>query len=786
MNKSTGISVFACLLGVSSQQQVWATIPADTQNQANQATNTETLESDRCQPSAPHQPSKDTTSNQQVGSNEIVITAANTRIVENNQAEFTGGVSLCYGDTNLNADAAYLSKNDQSIKAKGNIEYQNTTLNVNSQAFEANFEDSSVHLNEAEYTLSDNKGHGQASGLSVEPDNAIVLTDATFSTCPIGDNSWLLSAEKISLDAQGQAEAWNAVIKVKDTPILYLPYLSLPINFSRKSGFLYPRISSSGKFGLDISTPYYWNIAENYDATITPRYMSNRGLQIQGEFRYLTEQHNGIVNVEWLGSDDEATQLGSRHLIQVKNKSQINDNWRAFIDFADVSDDAYLADLRPIHYSPSDTQLYKQLEVGYFGDSLQANIRVQDFEILGDHVKAYQTLPQIELSNAKPIAFGPFLFNMTGEFSHFRNSEAKVVDADRLHLQPSLTLPYETPAITASAEVALLSTIYRQTMREDLIAAGNTEYDKNVTRHIPQVRLYGKVNFQRDMKWGDNTYLNTFEPQVQYLYSPFKEQGRIGNFDSTRLQDDYYSLFRNNRFGGLDRIAEANQIAIGATTRVYDKSNQEVFHASFGQIFYISRNNDEIVTTPDEQNPRSAEQVSASRSALAGDIMLRWSKRWSFYGEIQYDSVASELSQTNLSLDYRTEENISARLNHRFSRNVSGYDIEQVGLTTSFPINKQWHFVGGYSQDLDNDRSIESFAGLQYESCCWAVRAVWRRNIDTNLDQFSQLTNPNVPFDSSFSIQFTIKGASNNSLFNIQDITRRGVFGFRRPYFINN
>lgn len=779
MNKSTGISVFACLLGVSSHQQVLATQPEDTSTRPNLAATTETNTTKQCQP-------RENEQQQKVGDSDIVITAANTKIVENNQAEFTGGVTLCYGDTNLNADAAYLSKNEQTIKATGNITYNNDALNVDSQGFKANFEDSSVHLDDAQYTLADDKGRGEASNLSIEPDNAIILTEATFSTCPIGDDSWLLAAEEIYLDAGGWGEAWNAVIKVKDTPILYLPYLSFPIESSRKSGFLYPRFSSSGKFGLDISLPYYWNIAENYDATITPRYMSNRGMQFQGEFRYLTEQHNGTVNVEWLGSDDEAPQLGSRHLIQLKNKSQISDEWRAFIDFADVSDDGYLADLRPIHYSPSDTQLYKQLEVGYFGDSLQANIRLQDFEILGDHTKAYQALPQIELSNAKPIEFGPFLFNVSGEFSHFRNSEAKIVDADRLHFQPSITLPYETPAITARAEVSLLSTVYRQTLRDDLVAAGSTEYDKNVTRNIPQVRLYGKVNFQRDMKWGDKTFLNTFEPQVQYLYSPFKDQSRIGNFDSTRLQDDYYGLFRNNRFSGLDRIAEANQIAIGATTRVYDKSNQEIFHASFGQIFYISRKNNEIVTTPDEQNPRSQEEVSASRSALAGDIMLRWSKRWSFYGEIQYDSVASELSQTNLSLDYRTEENINARLNHRYSRNVSGYDIEQVGLTTSFPINKQWHFIGGYSLDLDNKRSIESFAGLQYESCCWAVRAVWRRNIDTNLEQFSQLTNPNVPFDSSFSIQFTIKGASGNRLFNIKDITRRSVFGYRRPYFINN
>lgn len=786
MNKSTGISVFACLLGVTSHQYALAAPSQDAPQQNNVTSSTEASAAEQCQPSSRATQSDEATNNTQVGDSDIIITAANTRIIENNQAEFTGGVTLCYDDTNLNADAAYLSKDQQTIQATGNIEYNNNALNVDSKSFEANFEESSVHLNEAQYTLAGGKGRGEASNLSIEPDNAIVLTDATFSTCPIDDDSWLLSAQEISLNAGGWGEAWNAVVKVKDTPVLYLPYLSFPIDSSRKSGFLYPRISSSGNFGLDVSTPYYWNIADNYDATITPRYMSNRGFQIQGEFRYLTEQHNGTVNLEWLGSDDEAPDLGSRHLIQIKNKSQITDNWRGFIDFADVSDDGYLADMRPIHYSPSDTQLYKQLELGYFGDSLRANIRVQDFEILGDHTKAYQALPQIELGNAKPIAFGPFLFNMTGEFSHFRNSEAKVIDADRLHLQPSIILPYETPAITASAEVSLLSTVYRQTMREDLVAAHSTEFDKNVTRNIPQVRLYGKVNFQRDMKWGDNTYLNTFEPQVQYLYSPFKDQTRIGNFDSTRLQDDYYGLFRNNRFSGLDRIAEANQIAIGATTRVYDKANQEIFHASFGQIFYISRENNEIVTTPDEQNPLSPEQVTASRSALAGDIMLRWSKRWSFYGEIQYDSVASELSQTNLSLDYRTKDNITARLNHRFSRNVSGYDIEQIGFTTSFPINKQWHFIGGYSQDLDNKRSIESFAGLQYESCCWAVRAVWRRNIDTSLEQFNQLTNPNVPFDSSFSIQFTIKGSNSNQLFTLQDITQRGVFGFRRPYFINN
>ncbi len=752
MSKSTAFSLFTLLLTVPSQ------VLAD--------------ESDNAEPVASCVDSQGNT-----GDKAIIINADKTSLIENDKAQFDGNVSLCHKDTRLKADSATFSKSNNKVEAQGKINYATDSVSVTSKTFEADFNNNTVVLDKADYTLAENIAHGDASQLAIDGDKNLTLKDATFTTCPIGDDSWLLSAQEITLsEEEGWGEAWNAVIKIKDTPVLYIPWLTFAVDDRRKTGFLYPQIKSSVKYGLELETPYYINLAENYDLTLTPRYMSKRGMQFKSEFRYLTDMHQGQLNVEFLNDDDDAKELGSRHLFHLRNKSYLSDNVRAYVDYSDVSDDAYLADLRPGGSSPSDTQLYKHAELAWFGDDVTATVRLQDFEILGEHNEAYQTIPQVELYNSEAIKLGMFQVNWLGEYSHFKNNFANIYEADRFHIEPSISLPYESAAISAEAKVSLMQTWYDQKLRESEGAI-----DPSVSRTIPKFKFNTKVHFERETDWQGKQAVHTFEPQIQYLYIPYRDQSEIGNFDSTRLQDDYWGLFRENRFSGLDRISDANQLTIGATTRLFNDKNEEMFHFSFGQVFYFSRKDARDLNIQNENL-----SVSSSRSALAGDLMFHWHERWYFYGEVQYDTQSDRLTQSNLSLDYRGKNDTLAQLNHRYSRDVSGIDIEQLGLNTTFPLTKEWQFVGGYYRDLTLDRSIESYVGLQYESCCWALRLVYNRRIDTNLEQFRILTNQDVQFDSGISLQFVIKGIGSKRGFNTKDMLRDGIFGYRRPYFINN
>lgn len=705
----------------------------------------------------------------------IQIEADKVRLVENDQADFSGNVNICARQMTVSSDTAQFSRSKRSVKAGGEITYHNDIIEVKSTGFEANLSQYQVKLEKADYRFNDNPGRGKAQLLEVSKEKLVVLEDATFTTCPVDHNGWELSAEKITLSSQqGWGVAWNAAVKINDTPVMYIPYLTFPLDDRRKSGFLYPNISSSSKHGVELTAPWYWNIAPDMDATITPRVMTNRGVQLQTEFRYLRENNQGLIDLEYLPSDDERPTLNSRHLVHWEHISQYGDNFRAFVDFSQISDDAYLTDLGSKHQDSTDTQVNQHFEINYFAHNTDVAFRVQDFQILGQHPSSYQTLPQVDLSNRDPYRFGDFEFNWFAELSHFQNSEAAIDDAIRSHFEPSLSLDYNQLAWRFNAEVSLLQTNYRQRYHSDFDIS-----DDKISRTLPKFRMHGQLNFEREASIFGEKGLQTFEPQLQYLYVPYKDQSNIAFFDSARLQDDYDGLFRDNRFSGLDRIADANQLTLGASSRFINPRNEELMRLSFGQIYYFQDEHKVL----NESDP----QPIGSKSALAGEAFLHWSNRWYLNANVQYDTGSNKISKSNLTLDYRANKNKLAQLNHRYTRDVSGHKIEQLGMVTSFKLFDNWQFVGGYHRDITHHRSIDSYVGLQYESCCWAVRLVSRRHLNTNFEQqVSQSMGLSNNFDSGLSLQLVIKGFGGDGGLDILDMLQEGIFGYRRPYFLSN
>lgn len=704
----------------------------------------------------------------------LTITANNVTMLENNKADFTGDVMVCLPDSQLSSRTAQFSRNDKSMSADGDITYHNDAIDVTSDHFEASLSDKKVKLEQSQYFFADNAGRGQASMLEIEGKERFVLNNGTFTTCPVDNDDWQLSAGKIAFSAEeGWAEAWDASIKINNTPIIYIPYFTFPLDDRRKTGFLFPKISSSVKQGIEVSTPWYWNIAPNFDATFTPRVMTKRGVQLQTEFRYLVDGHQGHTNIELLPQDNERKDLDARHLFHWQHRSEYGDKLRAFVNFTDISDDAYLNDLGSAHHDRSDTQLNQQFELSYFSHNIESVLTLQDFKVLGPHPSSYRALPQLSFNNRNAYRFGAFDVNWFGELSHFASSDADISRANRFHFEPSISLNHFSPAWAVTSELSLLQTSYSQTYADDIQSR-----DKNISRTLPKFRFHSLVNFERPSNWLSKGGLQTFEPQMQYLYIPHKNQQDIGLFDSNRLQDDYHGLFRDNRFSGLDRIADANQVTLGATTRFFDKQNNEVFHFSLGQILYFE--NDRRRFTANDS------RLNSSKSELAGEMFMRWSKRWDLNANVQYDDDNKQLTKSNLSLNYRGDKYTQAQLNHRYTRSVSGSKIEQVGLMGSFEIATNWQFVGGYHRDLTNHRSIDSYAGIQYESCCWAVRLVSTRHINTNFEQ-QNLGPSGFPssFDSGIALQFTIKGINGSSGFDINEMQQEGIFGNRRRYFLN-
>jgi LPS-assembly protein len=700
----------------------------------------------------------------------ISIASDNVDLSDNQQAQFSGNVAISYRDTLLLAPRANFNSNTRTMNADGGLDYYNNALQVSGSNFAADLQQNTARLDDASYRFLTQAGRGYAQNLTAT-NQQVILNNALFTTCPTSDNSWALHASEINIEADaGWGEARNAVFKIKDVPILYLPYITFPVNEQRRSGVLLPKFGSSQKLGVDFEIPYYLNLASNYDATVTPRYMSKRGAQLKSEFRYLTEQQQGNLQLEYLNSDNEKPDnFGSRYLGHLSHLSDFTPDLRAYVDFTDVSDDAYLSELGSDYINQSDTQLLREAALNYYGEQVHSQLKVQGFEILGNYNKAYSALPELSLSSAKPLAVLPGMnFFWQAQYAHFRNDQAPINYADRIHLEPGFAIPFITPAFEFTAEASLLYTYYQQ---------NSNEIDASVSRTVPKVRLLSRLNLEREYDWFGEEGLQTFEPQIQYLYIPYRDQRNIGLYDTTRLQDDYYGLFRINRYSGLDRINQANQLTVGWTSRFYDNVDNEIFRFSLGQIFFLQQ----PTIQPDEQD-----DLSSAESMLAAELIWHWFHKWYFSTALQYDVDSDDVMKSSASLDYRASDKSLFQLNHRYSRAVSGVEIQQLGVLGTIPVADNWQLVGSYYRDLTNRRMIDASFGVQYESCCWAVRLVAKRQILTDLElpvgNFTQASR----LDSSFGIQFVLKGFGDSAGFGVTDMLSNGIFSYRRPYLLTN
>lgn len=722
----------------------------------------------------------------QVTDDNIRITSKYSSIEKDQVANFSGDVMLIDKSQTIMADQLTFDRLLMQFNAQGNIHYQNQSIDIYAGELSASKKDKSSVMLDTSYQLYGNPGHGSAGELQINSKDGLSLLDSTYTTC-IGDEpDWQIKASEIEISADGNTgQAFHAQVRLFDVPVFYLPYFSFPVSKQRKSGFLYPKIGSSSNSGLEIETPYYWNIAPNIDATITPHYMSERGTQLKTEFRYLTDLQSGNINIEYLNKDNAITSNDdARYLARLQHIGTFSDNFRAYLDYTTISDDNYLVDIGSKEYNSNDAYLYQIGELSYFGENWQATMKIQDFEVLGNHQPSYKTLPHIEALTQQPFTLFSEQGGLQGQFelyselTSFKAATNQQVSANRYHVETGLSFPVSTPAWFLNSEFKLMHTYYQQ---NDIQTA--SELTKSANRTLPKVRFHGGINFDRTLSLFGSTYTQTIEPQVQYLYINEKDQTDIGLYDTTKLQDDYNGLFRDRSYSGLDRIAGANQYTWGITSRVLDQSNLEIFRLSVGRIQYLSDNKffDELIDTTLAGNEDS---LASKQSSVAANLFYRLNQQWQMSSDIQYNTIESFTNKSQVSLNYQIDKYNSVQLNHRYTRNVSGSSLEQASVLASFAINKDWAFVGRLTEDLKQNRSLESYAGLQYESCCWAIRVAYHRYINSSLSDDGENRDE---FNSGFVLQFIIKGLNGKQgSIGTQEMFDSSIFGYKRPYYLQN
>ncbi|MCL2894139.1 LPS assembly protein LptD [Brenneria tiliae] len=720
-------------------------------------------------------------------------------------ALFSGNVNIEQGNSVLTAEQVELNQiasaaqdgaPTRTITATGDVHYDDNQVILKGPKAWSNLNTKDTDVYEGDYQMVGRQGRGSADKMKMRDGNRYtILENGTFTSCLPGDNSWSVVGSEVIQDREEQvAEIWNARFMIGGVPVFYSPYLQLPIGDKRRSGFLIPNAKFGSSNGFELLTPYYWNIAPNFDATITPHLQTKRGMQWQNEFRYLTAPGAGTIQFDWLPSDDEYAKDAplddndTRWLFHWQHNGVMDQVWRFDSDYTKVSDDRYFTDLDSEYGSTTDGYVSQKLSVGYANQNWDTTLSTKQFQVFSTASSrdVYRAEPQFDI-NYYQNDIGPVDLHLYGQAVKFTNVNDNRPKATRLHIAPALSLPLTNRWGSLNTEAKLLATHYQQEnldrYRADPTVSDSSKHNlkDSVNRVMPQYKIDGKMVFEREMDWSQG-YTQTLEPRAQYLYVPYRDQSDIHTYDSTLLQADYSGLFRDRSYSGLDRIASANQLATGITSRIYDDELVERFNASVGQIYYFDR-----PRTGDSN--MSLDQSDDNGSMVwAGDAYLKVDDNWGMRGGLQYDARRNEVALGDAVLEYRKDAERLVQLNYRFASpeyiqamlpNVRnpGFQqgISQVGVTASWPIVDQWAVVGAYYYDTKANQPASQLIGVQYNTCCWAVSVGYERKI-TDWE-----SNGSV-YDNKVSFNIELRGLSNNYSLGSEKMLRSGILPYQRAF----
>lgn len=586
------------------------------------------------------------------------------------------------------------------------------------------------------------KGSGHADMAYVEGENHYRLTNSTYTTCPAPDPSWYLHINSLKLDFdKDKGVATGSTMVFKDVPIAYMPWAEFPLSGGRQSGFLPPTIGGGTNTGVDVTIPYYFNIAPNYDLTLAPRYMSDRGTQIGAEARYLTQNANGIMRGEYL--DDDQLTHDSRYAVYWKHAQNFGDGFSGGIDATQVSDKTYFADLSSKIGITSQSTLAQQANLAYnSGSWFSSNVLVQRYQVLtGD--APYNRMPQVTLNAAKSL-YG-FDLNLPVEFTDFKHPTSD--EGRRTAIYPQVSYPIETSSFFLTPKMGVHYTSYD-------ITRTTTDGDSKITTEIPTFSLDSGMIFERDTSIGGKAQVQTLEPRIYYVRTPYKDQSQIPVYDTAVADFNFAQIFSENRYVGKDRVADANQLTAGVQSRMISaESGEEWLRTALAQRYYFS---DQRVTLP-------GETVRTGRVAdVLGDVSGRLFKNvWSDTA-VEYQPSDGTWQRASTQLRYQPESSKVMSIAYRYE--VGMY--RDVDVSAQWPLWGRLYGVGRYDLNLRDHRLSEAIAGLEYKGDCWVLRTVWQSLLTS-----SQTRN------TSFYLQLEFNGLASLGN-NPVNLLRRSVNGY--------
>ncbi|MGR5176768.1 LPS assembly protein LptD [Vibrio parahaemolyticus] len=717
----------------------------------------------------------------------INIEADSLEAIQGQRATYKGDVVVTQGNKTITADNVTLHQEENLIVAEGNVVMNDGEIKAVSDKVTNSLDQDKITLENTRYEFLCTPGRGEAVFISKTGKKLYEVEDGSITSCPEGDNSWRFLATDMAIDPSEEvAKLYNTRVEVQKVPIFYLPYLEMPIGEKRKTGILRPSASLGSKNGFEFELPVYWNLAENYDLLTKFNYMQNRGLQLKGDFRYLTSNSRGQMRAEFLGKDEKFAEKGARWAAQFTNNSRFNPNWGLSVDYSQVSDIDYFKDLDSNLGNRADGQLLQEGDLTYRNENWDTALRVRDFQVLVENSLPYQLAPQFEANYYLPEFYKNLNFDLVSHISNFTIDDNNRPEAIRVHIEPGITLPLATTWGTWTTEARYLFTHYDQDIRNPVLdSEGRVRpLEESVFRNIPQFRTHAGLVLERDTTFIGG-YTQTLEPQIQYLYVPKVDQSGIYEYDTTLLQTDYYGLFRTRKYSGVDKIAAANQISYGASSRFFDSSNRERLAVSFGQIYYLD------VDTKTPENPSDA--ALSNYSAWAVEMDFNYNDRIFYRGGIQYDIDSSRVSVGNSSLEYRvgsdyiqanyryvTKEYIESTVDLSNINSITRDGISQVGLLGGYRINPQWILRGQYFYDTTENVAMEWLGQIQYESDCWYLGI----DLSRQLRSWENGIGNDPQFEQNIKLNFGITGLGGSTA--PPPSGNGNALGYSRPFILNN
>jgi LPS-assembly protein len=648
----------------------------------------------------------------------------------NGNAVLSGNVVARQGDKVIRADRLEYDAKNGRFKLTGAVEFSGPALKVRgssgeySPALGAQFEG-------AQFELPQRNARGTARSMHVDADGTVTLEDVSFTTCPAIDEAWKLNSRNIVIDTRTRNGTGRGTsVELKGVPIIYLPWMTFPVGPQRKSGFFFPSIGGSSRNGAEVMLPYYWNIRPNVDFLAEPTYYGKRGVDFAGQLRYLTTRQHGTLDFNFLPSDD--VEGIDRTHVHLEHVAELPGDWRFRIDATDVGDSSYFEDFA---HGPEGTSVpftERLAEASYRDEHWNVRAQVQDFQTIDEDLipedRPYARTPRVLASGDWEIGQGAIDYGFDGEFVNFERNLG--VTGWRMDVAPRAGFDWSAPGYFVRPSAG-----YRYTQYGLKDQAPGT--DDSPTRSLPFASLDAGLVFERAVGSHDQRRM-TLEPRALYLYTPFRDQSQLPLFDTGLPDLNLVQLFRANRYVGADRVNDANQMAFGLTTRLFNSdTGAQYLAASVGQIYYFEPPR---VVLPDEP------VATRDTSDFIAQVSLSAYKNWNVEAGLQWNPEDTRTERSQVRLQYRPDGERVLNVSYRVQRDR----LEQAEASGAWPLGKRWNAYARAVYSLRDNEMLERFAGFEYKACCWSVRAVARRSI----------SNREGTQETSFYIQLELKGLS--------------------------